>query len=346
MAHRVCVITGTRAEYGLLRRLLFRFENNKDVDLVLIVTGSHLSKAFGDTQQEIITDGRYDFIKIPIPMEDDSKKGMANATGVAICSFSEYFSNNKPELVVVLGDRYEILAVVIAARMIGIPVAHISGGDITEGAIDNEIRHAITKMSQLHFPGCEESRNRIIQMGESPDTVFNVGELGVENCLKTHLMSREELVEQLSFDELLGDYSLVTFHPVTMENDTGVEEVTELIHAMEAVSNMSYIITMANADAGGRAINEMWRQAGKMHDNWLVVSSLGIHRYLSAMKYAKVIIGNSSSGIFEAPSLGVPTVNIGDRQKGRMMAESIISCAPEYSSILWFVRLAMGIHLD
>ena len=333
MSYNVCVSTGTRADYGLLRELLFRLKDNKEVELVIIVTGSHLSESFGDTQQEIINDGFETFARIPIPLEDDSKGGMANSTGIALCKFSEYFTSARPDILIVLGDRYEALSAVIAARMQGIPVAHISGGDVTEGAIDDAIRHSITKMSQLHFPGCEQSRKRIIQMGEQPNTVYNVGEPGVENCLKLNFLNREELAKSISFDGVLDDYCIVTFHPVTMEDNTSEIQVRELICALDEYSNLNYIITMANADAGGRTINNVWIQEAERHNNWLVVTSLGVLRYLSAMKYSKAVIGNSSSGIVEAPSMGVPTVNIGDRQKGRMMAKSICSCQPDYRSI-------------
>lgn len=342
MAYKVCVVTGTRADYGLLRELLFRLKSNPLINLIILVTGSHLSEKFGNTQQEIINDGFLDFDRLPIPIDDDTKGGMAYATGVALCKFTEYFSQSMPELLVVLGDRYEILAAVIAARMCGIPVAHISGGDVTEGAIDDSIRHSITKMSQLHFPGCEQSRNRIIQMGEQPDTVFNVGEPGVENCLKMHFLSREALAESIAFDGVLNDYAVVTFHPVTMENNTGVEQVRELIRALDIFSEMNFIVTMANSDAGGRAINDIWIEEGKKHDNWLVVTSLGVLRYLSAVKYSNVVIGNSSSGIVEAPSLSVPTVNIGARQKGRMMAESVINCKPFHSEIVMSIQKALS----
>ena len=342
MTHKICVITGTRADYGLLKGLLLRLKDNGCVELDLLVTGSHLSQTFGNTQDEIIKDGFSGYSRLPIPIEGDSSSAVANATGIAVCRFNEYFTGRRPDLVVVLGDRYEILAAVIAARINGIAVAHISGGDVTEGAIDDEIRHSITKMSQIHFPGCEQSRKRIIQMGEQPETVFNVGEPGVENCLKTHFVSRQELAESVSFDGVLSDYCIVTVHPVTMENNTGEKQVNELIRAMDSIANMNFIITMANADAGGRAINRIWTEAGKSRDNWLVVTSLGVQRYLSAMHYASAVIGNSSSGIVEAPSMGIPTVNIGDRQKGRMTAASVITCEPDFGSI----RLAMEAALD
>ena len=342
MTSKICVVTGSRADYGLLRELLFRFRDNKSIRLELIVTGSHLSESFGSTQNEMRNDGFVSFTSIPIPIDDDTKAGMAKATGIALYKFADYFESNPPDLVVVLGDRYEILSVVIAARMLGIPVAHISGGDVTEGAIDDSIRHCITKMSQIHFPGCEQSRMRIIQMGEQPSMVFNVGEPGVENVLKMRLLTRKELAESISFSGVLYDYAVVTFHPVTMENDTAADQVMELIRAMDTFQDMYYIITMANADAGGRAINEIWVNEGRKRPHWLVVSSLGVLRYLSALKYSKAVVGNSSSGITEAPSIGVPTVNIGDRQKGRMMSESVICCDPNCSEITEAMNMAFS----
>ncbi len=332
--YKVCVVTGTRAEYGVLRQLLLKLQNSVEIDLQLLVTGSHLSEKFGNTQTEIQSDGFVEYIKVPIPIEDDSKEGMALSTGVALQKFAELFSEIRPDLLVVLGDRFEIFAVVAAAHLIGIPIAHISGGDVTEGAVDDAIRHCITKMSSLHFPGCEQSRKRIIQMGEQPDTVFNVGEPGVENCLKLELMERNKLANDLQFDYINGDYSVVTFHPVTMENNTAQQQLQKLIQAMDKFKNMAYIVTLANADAGGRLINDIWLQEGKKHSNWLVVSSLGVKRYLSAVKYAKLVIGNSSSGVIEAPSMHTTTINIGDRQKGRMMAESVICCEPKYDDIV------------
>ena len=341
MKYTVTVVTGTRADYGLLRELLFRLRDNDSIKLDLVVTGSHLSNLFGSTREEIIKDGFSEHTCIPLPIEDDTKSGMARTTGVAVEKFADYFAEKVPDVVVVLGDRYEIFSAVIAAHFQGIPVAHISGGDVTEGAIDDSIRHSITKMSQIHFPGCEQSKNRIIQMGEQPNTVFNVGELGVENCIKMNLMSREELEESVQWKYISDSYAIVTFHPVTLEDNTGLQQVNELIRAMNEISELSFIITMANADAGGRAINDLWISEGKKHDNWLVVSSLGVKRYLSAMKYSKMVIGNSSSGIVEAPAMGVPTINIGDRQKGRMMASSVLSCPAICDEIVTSVRNAL-----
>ena len=339
--YKVCVVTGTRAEYGLLRPLLIKLNGHDSIDLQLVVTGSHLSEQFGNTQKEIQEDGFLDYIKLPIPIEDDSKEGMAFSTGVALQKFAELFSEQKPDLLVVLGDRFEIFAVAAAAHMIGIPTAHISGGDVTEGAVDDVIRHCITKMSVLHFPGCEQSRKRIIQMGEQPENVFNVGEPGVENCLKRELMSRDALAANLQFPYIKGNYSVVTFHPVTMENNTAERQMQELISAMEEIPDMAYIVTLANADAGGRMINEIWMREGKKHPYWLIVPSLGVLRYLSAVKYAKLVVGNSSSGVVEVPSMKTPTINIGDRQKGRMMADSVICCEPKCKDIVRAMKTAL-----
>lgn len=340
--HQICVVTGTRADYGVLRRLLFRLKADSRFEMHLVVTGTHLSAQFGNTQDEILQDGFCDFQPIPIPLEDDSKAGMAYATGITMTKFSDYFNRFRPDILVVLGDRFEILAAATAAHLMGIPIAHISGGDETEGAVDDAIRHAITKMSILHFPGCEQSARRIIQMGEQPNRVFNVGEPGVENCLNLKLLPRAELASAIGFQGVNDDYAVVTFHPVTMENETATAQVHELMKAMNHHPELSYIITMANADAGGRSINDIWTEEKSKHPNWLVVSSLGVLRYLSAVKYARLVIGNSSSGILEAPSLGTPTINIGDRQKGRMMADSVICCDPDCNKISAAMKEAMS----
>ena len=329
--YSVCVVTGTRADYGVLRPLLIRLRDCPEIDLNLVATGSHLSPVFGNTQEELKKDG-FSYDCVPIPLEEDSRSGMARSTGAALTAFATYFESHRPSLLVVLGDRYEILAVAIAAHFLGIPIAHLSGGDVTEGAVDDAIRHSITKMSTLHFPGCEQSRRRIIQMGEQPGSVFNVGETGVENCLHLPLLTREELQRDLRFDLTTHPYAVVTYHPVTMKND-GIAEIYELIAAMDAFPELNYLVTLSNADAGGRRINEVWRSEGARHPNWLVVPSLGMLRYLSAVRGSCLVLGNSSSGIVEAPALQVPTVNIGDRQKGRMRAQSVLDCPPEREAI-------------
>ena len=333
--YQICAVTSTRAEYGVLRPLLRRLEKNPLVNLDIIVTGTHLIECFGYTKNEIIEDGYRNLIDIFISMDDDTRSGMAITTGAAMCEFANHFKKHRYDILIVLGDRYEIFAAVSVAHIMGMAVAHISGGDVTEGAIDDALRHSMTKMSYLHFPGCSQSAKRIIQMGETPDRVFNVGELGVENCLKTKLMSKQELKDSLDYSGIFSDYSVVTFHPVTMEDSTAGHQVNELIKAMECFPDMSYIITMSNADAGGREINDIWEKVCLNHKNWLLVPSLGVVRYLSAVKYAKLVIGNSSSGIIEVPSMGTPTVNIGDRQKGRMMADSVINCRPIANDIIF-----------
>lgn len=328
----ICVMTGTRAEYGLLRNLLFQLQADKGLALQLLVTGTHLSTAHGNTQDEIIRDG-FSFDAVPIPVESDSKYRMAKNTGEALSAFADYFAAHRPDMLVLLGDRYEAFAAAAAAYIQSIPLAHISGGDVTEGALDDAFRHCITKMSALHFPGCADSAKRLIQMGEQPDTVYSVGDPGVENCLQTEFLSVQELSENLQFPLCEKQYGVVTFHPVTQEANTAEAQVRCLIAAMDRHADLQYIITLANADAGGKHINDIWKTAAKSHPNWYVVPSLGVLRYLSAVKHACVVLGNSSSGVIEAPALGVPTVNIGDRQKGRPIADSVLCCPPEAQAI-------------
>lgn len=323
----IYILTGTRADYGLLKPLILKLSKSALFDVRILVTGSHLSEKFGFTYREIEEDfSGEEIIKIDIPILDDSKKGMCISTGYGIINFSEILDSKKPDLVIILGDRYEALSLAITAHFLNIPIAHISGGDITEGAIDDAIRHSITKMSSLHFPGCLDSANRIIQMGEDPTTVFNVGELGVENCLNVPLLSRTLLSENLNFPNLLNNFAVVTLHPETKSDISISNQVYSLIYAMESNASLYYIITLSNADAGGREMNDIWMRESGKHSNWLVVASLGITRYLSALKHAEFVIGNSSSGIIEAPVFGIPTINIGNRQKGRMMAKSVINC--------------------
>ena len=341
MKHRVCAVTGSRAEYGLLYPLLLKLSQD-NIELQLVVTGSHLYSAFGDTQREIENSGLKIHERVPIPLEGDSRASIAKATGAALSSFAGYFDENRPELLVLLGDRYEIFAAAIAASLQGIPIAHLYGGETTVGAVDEFLRHSITKMSILHFTACEQYRRRVIQLGEAPERVFNVGALGVENCLHTELMTLPELQESLGFRLEDKPYSVVTFHPVTLEDNTADAQLYELVRAMDAFPGMQYIITKANADSGGRTINRIWETEKAIRDNWLVVSSLGKRRYLSALTYAAMILGNSSSGIIEAPAMKTPTVNIGDRQRGRVMADSIICCEPAAKDIISAMEKALS----
>lgn len=324
----ICVLTATRAEYGLLKNLVLRLQREPLFQVNIVVTGMHLDPAFGETYREIEEDGIPIMAKIPILSEMDGAVGMSETMAKAIAEFGHFFAENRQDLLVVLGDRYETMAVCIAAMNAQIPIAHIHGGEVTEGAIDDAIRHSITKMSFLHFTSREAYRRRVIQLGEQPERVFCVGALGTENILYGKRLSRAELEEDIQFQ--LGErYCLVTFHPVTLEDGEGIAQVWELLKAMDMMQEYHYLITKANADAGGRKINVLLEEYAQAHrQSVYLTESLGMMRYLSAMKYCSMVIGNSSSGILEAPVMGVPTVNIGDRQRGRLQKVSIINCAP------------------
>ena len=326
MKSTVCVVTGTRAEFGLLYPLLKKLHADDELELQLVVTGTHLLPEFGNTQNEILASGIPIYSRVLIEVGNGSKAAMAQATGKALTAFAEYFEVHHPDLLIVLGDRFEIFSAATAAALQNIAIAHIHGGETTEGAVDEFLRHSITKMSCLHFTACQEYRKRVIQLGEAPGSVFNVGALGVENVMNLPEISLDELSESLGVDLFAGPYSIVTYHPVTQLAGNVAEEMAQLISALEAFPNMRFIITKANADAGGREINAIWDRERERHPNWSVVTSLGARRYLTALKHAQMMIGNSSSGILEAPAAHIPTVNIGMRQKGRMMAESVISC--------------------
>lgn len=342
MSYKVCIVSGSRAEYDLLKPIIIKLENDTDIDCSFVITGSHLDSLFGGTQASVISDGMRIAAKIKLPLTADSKADMAKSTAVAISEFTDYFEENHFDFLILLGDRFEIYGVAFAAAMLGIPIAHLYGGDTTEGAADEFMRHGITKMSYLHFTSCEEYRKRVIQLGESPGRVFNVGSMGVENCLNLPLLSLEELEKQIEFKIDNNPYAVVTFHPVTLENLTMEQQMTELMEAMDGLPDFKYIITKSNADAGGRLINQMWESNVDEHANWFLVSSLGAVRYLSALKYSKFVLGNSSSGISEAPSMKIPTVNIGDRQKGRVMADSLICCEPKSEGILAAMKKAIS----
>lgn len=337
---KLCVVTATRAEYGILKPLIVKLKKVPEWQTQLVVTGSHLVERLGYTYREIEKDGIEIFDKIPINTTGNTNYDISGTMANALVGFGKYFRNEKPDMLIVLGDRTEILAICAAAANEQIPIAHIHGGELTQGAVDDCIRHAVTKMSYLHFASAEEYRRRIIQMGEEPQRVFNVGALGVENILKEELLSRDALGKDVDFPAE-QDYAVVTFHPVTLEKESANVQVRELFKAMKQKNDLYYLITKANADAGGNQINEFMEQEVVKYSNMKLVSSLGMKRYLSAVKYAKFVLGNSSSGIIEAPSLGVPTVNIGDRQRGRIMAQSVLSCETDCQSILNAMERAM-----
>jgi len=329
---KVCVITGTRAEYGLLYWLMKEIVADNELELQLIVTGMHLSPEFGLTYKEIEKEFKIDK-KIEMLLSSDTSIGISKSMGLAQISFSEAYEELKPDIVVVLGDRYEIFSATSAAVIANIPLAHLHGGETTEGAFDESIRHCITKMSHLHFTATDEYKNRVIQLGEHPNRVFNVGGMGIENIKRLKLLTRDEFEESIDF-KLNKKNILVTFHPVTLENSTAKEEFQELLDAIDELKDTNIIFTKANSDTDGRIINQMIDEyVSKESNKSICFTSLGQLRYLSALQYVNAMVGNSSSGLLEAPSFKIGTINIGDRQKGRKKANSIIDCEPNKKSI-------------
>lgn len=330
---KICVITGSRAEYGLLSGLMQAIKEDAALKLQVIVTNMHLSPEFGLTYKEIEKDGFHIDKKVEMLLSSDTANATVKSVGLATIGFADAYEDLSPDLIVVLGDRFEILAAVTAALFYKIPVAHLHGGEITEGAYDDAIRHAITKMSHLHFTSTEAYRKRVIQLGEQPERVFNVGALGIENIRNIKLWSQPELEQSLQF--VLGDKSLlVTYHPVTLENSTAAEQCSNLLDILELYSDYRIIFTLPNSDTGGRVIMDLIHRFVKKHpDRSIAFTSLGKVRYLSALQYVSAAVGNSSSGIIEVPSFGIPTLNIGDRQKGRIVAESVIPCGTSKEEI-------------
>lgn len=332
MKYKIVIVTATRAEYGLLKPLMSELLADSFYETHIAVTGMHLSPEFGMTVKEIEADGIPIDKKIEILLSSDTPVALSKCMGLAMISFAEYFEETQPNALIVLGDRYETLAVCCSAMNARIPIFHLYGGETTEGLIDEAIRHSITKMSYLHFTSTEVYRRRVIQMGESSERVFNVGAMGVENALNTNFLSLAELEQSINF-KLGNRYAVGTFHPVTLENQTSEGQSHELLAAIDKHSDINFLFTKANADTDGRIINKLLEEYAKGHENLHVVDSLGMRRYLSALKYASFVIGNSSSGLVEVPSFHIPTINIGDRQRGRIMGETVLSCEPYQQSI-------------
>lgn len=339
---KICIVTGTRAEYGLLMPLIRKIADDPELELQLVATGMHLSPEFGLTVDLIERDGYRLTDKIEILLSSDTPIGISKSMGLAMISFSESFSRLEPDMIVVLGDRFEIFAAVSTASVAKIPVAHLHGGETTEGAFDEAFRHSITKMSWLHFTSTEDYRRRVIQLGEDPARVHNVGAIGVENIKEMNLMTKHELEQSMGM-QIRDPFLLVTFHPVTLENNTSFIQFESLLEALDDYEDGTIIFTKANSDTDGRVINKMIDEYVSKHpDNCLAFTSMGQLRYLSAMKIADAVVGNSSSGIIEAPSFGIPTVNIGDRQKGRIQASSVINCEPNTYAIKEAVEKALA----
>jgi UDP-hydrolysing UDP-N-acetyl-D-glucosamine 2-epimerase len=339
---RVCVITGSRAEYGLLYWLLREIGADSRLALQIIATGAHLSPEFGLTYRAIEEDGLHIDRRIEMLLSSDTAIGISKAVGLGVIGFADAFADLNPDIVVVLGDRFEVLAAAEAALFAGIPIAHISGGEVTQGAIDDVIRHCITKMSRYHFVAAEEYRRRAIQLGESPESVFNVGDPGLDNIVRLNLMDRKELSASLDFD-LTSPFLLATYHPVTTGTRDPQLGMRALLAALDAFRTHSVILTKPNADAGARGLTRMLEEytAAQPHRAKLF-TSLGQVRYLSAMRYCAAVVGNSSSGIVEAPAMGKPTVNIGLRQHGRLKASSVIDCSEDTEAITSALHKALS----
>ncbi|HAT3903049.1 TPA: UDP-N-acetylglucosamine 2-epimerase (hydrolyzing) [Citrobacter koseri] len=330
---KVAVFTGTRAEYGLLYWLMKDIQSDEELQLQLLVSGMHLSPEFGNTWQQIEEDGFSIDEKIEILLSSDSPVGIAKSMGLGVLGFADALSRLKPDVLVILGDRFEALAATQTAMILRIPVFHLHGGEITEGAYDDAIRHAITKLSYLHGTSTEEYKNRVVQLGEHPDRVANVGAIGLDHLKRGKFMTVEELSASLNFS-LKKPYVLVTYHPVTLGNEPAEASFIALLDALDKFPELQVILTYPNADDGGRKIIPLLEAyAAKSPERVKAIPSLGQVRYLSAVKYASAVVGNSSSGIIEVPAFDVPTVNIGVRQKGRMAAQSVLNCDATTESI-------------
>jgi GDP/UDP-N,N'-diacetylbacillosamine 2-epimerase (hydrolysing) len=332
MSKKICVVTGSRADYGLLQPVLRELGAAPDLTLQLIATGMHLAPEFGLTFREIESDGFVIDRRVEMLLSSDSRTAIAKSMGLGLIGFADALKDLSPDLLLVLGDRFEIFSAVAAALIACVPVAHLHGGETTQGAFDEAIRHSITKMSHLHFVAAEEYRQRVIRMGEHPDRVFNVGGLGVDNIRQQKLMGRAELERSLGIS--LGKKNLlITLHPVTLEPDSSASLIEELLAALSLLTDTALLFTMPNADTGGRSLMGKIEAFVAVHPNSHFFVSMGARRYLSCMRWVDGVVGNSSSGLAEAPSFRIGTVNIGDRQRGRLKASSVIDCEPDRDQI-------------
>lgn len=333
MTRKIAVFTATRAEYGLLYWLMKDIQASDALELQVLVSGMHLSPEFGETWKDIVADGFAIDAKVEMLLSSDTAVGVAKSMGLGALGFADALERLAPDVLVVLGDRFEALAVVQVAAVMRIPVAHLHGGEITEGAYDDAFRHAISKLSYLHFVAAEPYRQRVIQMGEAPQRVFNVGAFGLDHMLRTPRLDRQALSESLGF-ELDRPFLLATYHPETAIESDATEAFKAMLSAFDAFPGYQVILTYPNADNGGRAIIPLLEAyAAANPGRVLAIPSLGFRRYLSAVALASAVVGNSSSGIIEVPAFGVPSVNIGARQQGRLAAESVVHCAADPVSI-------------
>ncbi|MBJ6137370.1 UDP-N-acetylglucosamine 2-epimerase [Marinobacter litoralis] len=333
MSRKVCVVTGTRAEFGLLRWLMDEIQKHPRLELQLVATGMHLSPEFGSTYREIEEAGFQIDARVEMLLSSDTSTAITKSMGLGVIGFADAYERLAPDIVVILGDRFEIFAAASAATIAGIPVAHLHGGETTEGAFDEAIRHSITKMSHLHFVAADEYRRRVIQLGEHPERVFNFGGMGIDAIKRIKLLNRGELEHSLGLG--FGEKNLlITFHPVTLEGDpSSLAQMGELLAALNNLKDTTLIFTMPNADTGSRELSAMVTEYAESHSNARVYASLGQLKYFSCLAQVDGVVGNSSSGLLEAPSFKVGTVNIGDRQKGRLKASSVIDCEPRREAI-------------
>jgi UDP-hydrolysing UDP-N-acetyl-D-glucosamine 2-epimerase len=340
MSRKIAVITGTRAEYGLLYWTIKELQQ-RGAQVGLVVTGTHLSPAHGMTVKAIEADGFPIVARVDMQLADDSKVGIAQSASLALGGIAKALTDWNADIAVILGDRYEMLAAAMAAALVGVPVAHLHGGEQTEGALDESLRHAITKLSYWHFASAEPYAKRIVQMGEAPERVYHVGATGIDSLARLKLMGKEELEASLGLP-LGKPLLLVTYHPETLAVLPVRGQVEELLAALQAFPEATLIFTGANADAGGGEVNQRLQEFAAARGNALFEHSLGMQRYLSAMQLADAVVGNSSSGVIEAPSMGRATVNIGDRQRGRLRAPTVLDCACEKGAIVSALRKALA----
>lgn len=342
MKHKICVITGSRAEYGLLYPLMKRLKGDDRCHLQVVAAGMHLSSRFGYTLRDIESDGFQIDGRVEMPIEDDSEIGVVSSIGEGICGFANLYKKLSPDMIVVLGDRYEIFSAAVAAHIARIPIAHIHGGEVTVGAIDEAFRHSITKMAMLHFTSTEKYWQRVIQLGEHPDRVYNVGALGLDNILNEKLKGREDLEKELDVDLRSTRYAMVTYHPVTLMSKKETEnEFHGLLMTLDEFKDVNILFTMPNADPNGSGIARMIDEyTTKNSDRSKSFVSLGRVNYLSLLKFVDFVAGNSSSGIIEVPSFGCPTINIGRRQEGRVRPDSVIDCSPDRNAIADAIKTA------
>ena len=334
---KICVITGGRPDYGLLREAMIRILDSSELRLQLIATGMHLSPEFGNTKDQILDDGFTIDWEIESIVSSDTPSAVIKSIGLGMIGFSDAIRTLKPDCVLVLGDRYEIFSGVVASMVAGVPVGHIHGGEITEGSIDENMRHAITKMAHLHFVAAEEYRNRVIQLGEQPERVYTVGALGVDGITRLQLLDWQSLTSQLGLQNCKKNV-LVTFHPVTIEYGASEKHLEEVLGALSELDNTQIIFSLPNSDAEGRVLQRKIKEFADSRENAKVFASLGQLRYLSCLRHVDCVIGNSSSGLIEAPTLKTATINVGDRQLGRLKADSILDCAPKKPEILAAIR--------